>query len=443
VRTLIDAGENRFVNILLINPPNSGRSIPEERCGIDSIKQIFRGEPLALEVLAGNLDGHQVAVADLKADAGAVDKFLQKDSPDLVGITGMTCEANSMKKIAAKIKKECGATVVVGGVHASSDPEFFNCENIDYIVIGLGKLSFRQLVDALEKSEKPSGIPGVAAVSPGTRLSYKPRKYTAADLVDEKAPGYELVEQYRQQYYLSSLGLSMGFVASSFGCPFRCSFCCIENLTGGAFLRHSIDSVIRDVNKLADQPLIRLLDANAFGSPEHALRLFEALGNSGLNKKFLADVRSDAVVKHPEIMRVCKDAGLKAVVVGFEEIRNTQLEAMNKSSLVETNTEAIRILHDLGVSIVGDFIISPDYTEKEFDALGKYIFENEIDLPMITVMTPLPGTKQFNSMKSLISVKDLDYYTLSNAVTPTRLPEQVFYQHYSNLIKAGHKGARL
>jgi hypothetical protein len=36
------------MNILLINPPNCGKSIPEERYGIKSIKMIFCGEPLAL-----------------------------------------------------------------------------------------------------------------------------------------------------------------------------------------------------------------------------------------------------------------------------------------------------------------------------------------------------------------------------------------------------------
>ena len=56
------------MNILLINPPNSGRSIPEEEYGIESIKKIFRGEPLALETLAGNLEAHQIAIADLKAE---------------------------------------------------------------------------------------------------------------------------------------------------------------------------------------------------------------------------------------------------------------------------------------------------------------------------------------------------------------------------------------
>jgi len=38
------------MRILLINPPDSGRSIPEEEYGVTSIKQIFKGEPFGIEV---------------------------------------------------------------------------------------------------------------------------------------------------------------------------------------------------------------------------------------------------------------------------------------------------------------------------------------------------------------------------------------------------------
>lgn len=431
------------MNILLINPPNSGRSIPEERYGIESIKQIFRGEPLALEVLAGNLDGYHVTIADLKADPESVDKYLQQKSPDVVGITGMTCEAQAMKKIAAKVRKECAAKVVVGGIHASSDPEFFNCADIDYVVVGLGKQSFRELVDALRQKESAPDIAGVAATTPGKKLFFRPRKYSAADLVDDRAPAYGLVDHYRPEYYLSSLKLEMGFVVTAFGCPFRCAFCCIENLTGGAYLNHSIDSVIRDIGALGNIPVVRLLDANTFGNIGHARELAAAIRNADLNKKFLADVRSDTVVNHPDLLKDWKEAGLKAVIIGFEEISDSSLQKMNKSNRVEVNTQSIKILHDLGITIVGDFIISPDYTEAEFASLGRYIEDNKVDLPMITVMTPLPGTKQYKEMKPLITEEDLDYYTLTNAVTPTRLPEHVFYQMYADLIKSGHQGAQL
>ncbi|MCW5208529.1 B12-binding domain-containing radical SAM protein, partial [Desulfobulbus sp. US2] len=75
------------MKILLINPPNCGRSIPEERYGITSIKQIFRGEPLALEELAGNLPEYDVRILDLKVDPDGLEPMLTDFRPDLVGIT--------------------------------------------------------------------------------------------------------------------------------------------------------------------------------------------------------------------------------------------------------------------------------------------------------------------------------------------------------------------
>ena len=72
------------MHILLINPPNCGRSIPEERYGIDVIKMIFRGEPLALETLAGNLPGHDIAIIDLKADPEGLSEDALDFKPDLI-----------------------------------------------------------------------------------------------------------------------------------------------------------------------------------------------------------------------------------------------------------------------------------------------------------------------------------------------------------------------
>ena len=125
------------MRILLVNPPNCGRSIPEELYGITSLKQIFRGEPLALETLAGNLIQHDVEILDLKVNPDGLHSRLTSFAPDLVGFTAMTCEANTVIKLAGEVRQSCAAKIVVGGVHASTDPEFFNCEEIDWIVIGL------------------------------------------------------------------------------------------------------------------------------------------------------------------------------------------------------------------------------------------------------------------------------------------------------------------
>ncbi len=431
------------MNILLVNPPNSGKSIPEERYGIDSIKQILRGEPLALEVLAGNLEDFDVRIVDLKAAPGSLQETLVNFRPDIAGLTGVTCEANSVLALAKEIKESCGAITVVGGIHASNDPEFFNRKEVDYITVGLGKASFRELVMALADGNISPTISGVARTNPGKELVFAPRKFTTNDLVDKKPPAYELVRQYRPEYFLPRLQLDMGFVVTAFGCPFNCSFCCIGGLTGNRYLTHDIDSVIRDIRLLGDIPVIRLLDANTFGNIDHARQLCEAIRQSGISKQFFADVRSDTVVKHPELMREWKEAGLRAVIIGFEEINDEGLRRMNKANLVATNTEAISILHEIGITIIGDFIVSPDYSEDDFDKLGIYISENGVDLPMITVMTPLPGTRLHYEMADKIIIDDLDYYTLTNAVVPTLLDEKVFYEHYATLLKEGHTGAKL
>ena len=431
------------MKILLINPPNSGKSIPEEKYGIDSIKQIFRGEPLALEVLAGNLTDFEVRIVDLKAAPESLSAVLTDFRPDLVGITGVTCEANSVRKIASEAKESCGARVVVGGIHASNDPEFFNYPGIDHVVVGLGKSSFRELLLAIADGQAQIDIPGVASTSPGRPLQFSTRQYTKNDLVDNRPPAYELVSEYRSNYYLPNLKLDMGFVVTAFGCPFNCSFCCISALTDGHYLTHQIDSVIRDIGLLGDIPMIRLLDANTFGDPGHAERLCTAIREAGINKHFLADVRSDTVVKYPELMQQWKDAGLRAVIIGFEEISDEGLKKMNKANLAAVNTESISILHDIGITIIGDFIVSPDYTDDDFERLGTYIRDNEVDLPMITVMTPLPGTTLHQEMRQQIIIDDLDYYTLTNAVVPTRLDEERFYQNYAALLKEGHRGAKL
>lgn len=433
------------MNILLLNPPNCGRSIPEERYGITSLKQIFRGEPLGLEELAGNLPAHNVRLVDLKADPAGLEPMLQEFSPDVVGITGVTCEAKTMVRLAAQVQTACGATVVVGGIHASNDPQFFNREEVDYIVCGIGRKSFAELIDLIDQERRAENhLPsGVYRTSPGKPLPYTQRPATQADLVDSQPPAYHLVDRYRNHYVLAKLGIRMGFVASAFGCPHTCSFCAISGQTGGRYLTRSPETVIRDIKLLGDIPVIRLVDANTFGSVKRATALAQAIKAAGVNKQFLADIRSDTVVRYPAVLQLWKEAGLRAVIIGFEAIDDTSLSAMHKANKAQMNTEAIAILHDLGITIVGDFILHPDYTEDDFERLHHYLASHTIDLPMITVMTPLPGTPLHAALLPRITNHDLDYYTLTNAVIPTRLDEQRFYSAYAELIAKSHRHARI
>ncbi len=432
------------MNILLINPPDCGRSIPEERYGITSLRQIFRGEPLGLEELAGNLSGHAVRIVDLKADPEGLESELEDFFPDVVGITGVTCEANTMLRLAARVKKQCRSIVVVGGIHASNDPAFFNHHAVDFIVTGLGKRVFAELVDFLERDrEALPALRGVIRTRPGRSLAVPRVPATGDDMVQHRPPAYHLVSRYRSHYMLEKLGINMGFVASAYGCPHGCSFCCIHGQTGGRYLLRSTETVVRDIGLLHDLPVIRLVDANTFGDPDRALQLARAIRDAGLKKQFLADIRADTVVRYPHLLEEWQATGLRAVIIGFEETDDSGLAALNKGSKGYINDEAISILNGMGITIVGDFIISPDYGEADFERLRTYLTTRRIDLPMVTVLTPLPGTVLHRRLRSRIINHDLDYYTLTNAVISTKLDEQRFYTLYAGLLTDSHRHARL
>nr|WP_320050827.1 radical SAM protein [uncultured Desulfuromonas sp.] len=431
------------MNILLVNPPNCGRSIPEERYGIDSLKQIFRGEPLALEVVASGLDHHNVTILDLKADTVGLEHSIRQTRPDLIGFTAMTCEANTVKRLARQARDMCEATLVVGGIHASNVPQDFNQEPFDFIVIGLGNASFSQLADHLTEGRSTVTIPGVARVTPEQPLNWVPRQFAPCDQPIDNAPRYDLVECYRKDYFLAKLNVDLGFVVTAFGCPYNCSFCCIAGQCGGQYLSQPIEAVIRDLQQLADIPFIRLVDANTFGSPAQAEKLYQAIKQADIKKNYLIDVRADTVVRHPLLLQHWKEIGLRSVVIGFEEINDQRLVTMNKQGSLALNDEALERLKELDITVVGDFIVDPDYDHDDFDTLEHYITSHKIDLPMLTIMTPLPGTPIYNSLKDRITEHNLDYYTLTNAVTQTRLPEKEFYTRYANLLRACHAQAKL
>jgi radical SAM superfamily enzyme YgiQ (UPF0313 family) len=427
------------MKILLVNPPNSGRSIPEEHYGVTSIKQIFRGEPFGLEVIAGALTEHDLMILDMKCEEeDALWRSIADFRPDVIGFTAVTCEANTVLRYAGKIREEYGCTIVVGGNHATCDPSYYNRKGIDYIVIGIGKKSFSELIHQLKEGNNGIAIPGIAKTAPGASLSSIPRDYGPYDLMNDCAPRYDLVARYREHYVLEKLGMKMGFVITAYGCTHRCSFCTIPGTTGGKYLVHSPESVIRDIRVLGDIPFIRMVDANTFGDPEGSNALCRKIKELGNRKKYIADVRADTIIRHYDVLKDWKEAGLHAVVVGFEDIEDRRIEGYNKKYKSHIIPRSIELLHELGMLIVGDFIVSPEYTEEDFVRLEQFIVTHKIQVPVLSVLTPIPGTPLHKVMKDRIIIHDLDYYTFTNAVVPTALPEKAFYETFSDLVKRLH-----
>jgi len=62
---------------------------------------------------------------------------------------------------------------------------------------------------------------------------------------------------------------------------------------------------------------------------------------------------------------------------------------------------------------------------------------------MLSVLTPLPGTDIYRTMKNEISITDLDYYTLTNAVMPTKMDEEEFYSRFAGMVSSFHANGKV
>src|SRR5262250_292017 len=109
----------------------------------------------ALTSLAGNIDPHhRVAVADLvlvqDRVRDTVERLIRDYQPDVVGLSVMTFQRATAKKIIELVRaRRPGAAVVVGGYDPSLAPEAYAVpedNGVDFIVRGEGEVTFRELL---------------------------------------------------------------------------------------------------------------------------------------------------------------------------------------------------------------------------------------------------------------------------------------------------------
>ncbi len=158
-----------------------------------------------------------------------------------------------------------------------------------------------------------------------------------------------------------------------------------------------------------------------------------------IKKKYKLWGRTDTVVKNPGIFEKWKEIGMEFLFMGIESVSNEYLKKRNKKNSIETNEKAIKIIQNIGIEIIPSFIIDQDFIKTDFEAIGDYIEKFELKQPVITILTPLPGTELFKRKKKELTTNNYELFDLMNSVLPTKLPLDEFYRHYFNLYKRAYK----
>jgi radical SAM superfamily enzyme YgiQ (UPF0313 family) len=409
-------------------------------------------EPYAQELIAGAVQApHDVRICDLaveKKPLAAFRRTLREYRPDLIGFGGFSGQFSTNRELAAIARQERpGAVTCLGGIHASSLPS--GCKYpalFDLVVRGDGVSAIKEIIAALAAGGPlPESDCILPTASPDfDRLASKAPPPLHPDGIHTR-PRRDLVDT--SKYFcicygepgqrMETLFPEIACVRTSVGCPNRCSFCVVHFLANGKYLQREVEDVVDEIASLPQQ-YIYFVDDETFINTRRMKRMAEMLIERGVKKKYLSWARSDTVCAHPELFALWKEAGLEFVYVGFESLKEEDLDGYNKNATPSQNREARRILRDLNLNIHAALMVHPDFEEKDFIDVQKAIAELGPAEFAFTIFSPPPGTEAFDAARDEFICEDpCLFYDCLHTILPTRLPLKRFYRYFAILYALG------
>ncbi len=408
--------------------------------------KVYVVEPLQFEVLSSLLDkGHfEVQCLDLRIQRrrGALQRKLASFRPHVLGMTSWTMHVDLVKE-AFRLAKAYSPNIItmVGGEHTRIAPGDFAWEETDFIMMGEGYQSFPRLMHSLrEGGYGYRDLEGIAFQEDGTFYSNGQAIVPKSFELDKMPfPDRQITAPYHHRYY-HLWWKPIVSIRTAMGCPSRCSFCNLWKVNLGKYLQWSPEYIVEQLGQLKEHYVL-IVDDHFFGDIRRAYRIGEEILKSGIRKNYCLYSRPDAISTHPEIVELWSRIGLKRVRMGLESFSDRMLETMHKCQFVEHNDAAIRILKKHGVLTEGLFQVGLDYSKQDFHDLLQYIRSREIEVPNITVSTPMPGTTDFAIHSGDVLYHAPEYYDFQHAVMPTRLDMKTFCHEYSSLMFSAQRPA--
>jgi len=261
---------------------------------------------------------------------GDIKKIIEKELPDIIGITSMTPDATNAF-IISKLAKEVSSDIktMMGGPHACAMPEETLMEGIDFVCIGEGEYMFLELVEELEKeSPKFENIKGMWFKEDGKIIKNEPRP-PIENLDELPFPARHLMnykKYFEANKYLQGareIEKRRDTIITSRGCPFNCVFCSIKISMGRTFRPRSPENVVTEIEEMVSKYNIGNIsfeDDNFTFNMERAHKICDLIIERGLNKKISWDtpngIRADRVDE--KLLIKMQKAGCKEVVFSPE-----------------------------------------------------------------------------------------------------------------------------
>ncbi|MCA0988860.1 B12-binding domain-containing radical SAM protein [Guptibacillus algicola] len=144
---------------------------------------------------------------------------LHSMKPDVLGFSCYIWNIEETIPVIEMLKKvNPSLKIVLGGPEVSYDVyEWLDrIQEVDYIVMGEGEVTFKELLQSIEKGKTPEKVKGIAFRKDGKNHINPPA--TKLSLSDIPSP-------FRFEEDRAELGRRVTYVETSRGCPYSCQFC--------------------------------------------------------------------------------------------------------------------------------------------------------------------------------------------------------------------------
>ncbi len=369
--------------------------------------------PLSLGVVLACIRkaGFDIELWDYNAEDFSEESFVERlktSKPDVIGLAATTPSIKSAHVLATIVKNHSPQTVVVaGGPHVDALPtdSMLEFPNFDVIVYGEAEDTFVELCKRIENTEPLNGCLGVVHRQNGKIIKEAPRPlikdldklpYASRDIIN--------FDNYKKAHV--ERGLSRKFMnimefMTSRGCPAKCIFCASGANKPPTVRFRSLAHVLGEIDECVEKygtNYINLIDDTFTLNKKFVFDFCDAMKQRGLEWGCLT--RVDCVSK--EMLQAMVDSGCIRISFGVET-GSPRIMAMNgKHITIDKVRQAFKWAHEIGLRIIdGNFMIGSHQDEnyEDIEQTIKLIREIKPTFFSVTIVTPLPGTAIYNSMK--------------------------------------------
>ncbi len=330
--------------------------------------------------------------------------------PDLVGMTCLFSQVIPVIRDLCRMVKEIDAEVptVIGGAYPTYlAGECLEDPNLDFVALGEGEYTFRDLLGRIRQGSDLSDIDGLAYRNRDGTLHVSPRTAYIPNLDDLPFPARDLVpmEKYfsisRPQALACKSRRNTTFMSSR-GCTARCTFCSSTKFWGGTLRVRSPGNVLAEMREIKEKYRVeelQFVDDNLTSNRKAARQIFEAMVSEKMDLHWSTPNGIALWTLTPEMLDLMKEAGCYELTLAFESgVQEVLTEIIKKPLRLAQAEEITRYIKEIGIRTNAYFIVGfPGETVEQMRQTFRFARRVKVDSAAFFIATPLPGTELLES----------------------------------------------